>query len=74
MTKRLVVVKNRGAAAPEGLARALSACGWECETIELAKGEPLPRSLQEVDGLLILGDSIDVYDQGVSPMQVYLGS
>ncbi len=72
--KRLVVIKNGNNDGTETLADALSACGWQCETIELAKGEPLPKSLHEIDGLLVLGRSIDVLERSTNPMQVYIGS
>jgi hypothetical protein len=74
MTKRLVVIKQGNHAVADDLAQVLNANGWNCETIELSRGEPLPRSLEYIDGLLILGEPLNVYEQTVNPMQVYLGS
>jgi len=74
MKKRLVVVKNGTHECTDQLAHVLNANGWQCETIELSQGEPLPKSLHQIDGLLILGSSIDVFEQAVNPMQVYVGS
>lgn len=74
MKKRLVVVKRGNHECTDQLADVLNANGWQCETIELSKGEPLPKSLQQIDGLLIMGDSIDVFDRAMNPMQVYVGS
>jgi len=74
MKKRLVVIKNGNHECTDQLAGVLNANGWLCETIELSKGEPLPKSLQQIDGLLIMGNSIDVFEQAVNPMQVYIGS
>jgi hypothetical protein len=74
MNRRLVVVKNGKGSSADGIVEALAAHGWQCETIELARGEPLPKGLGRIDGLFIVGDSIDVYDPDVNPMQVYLGS
>ncbi|HNQ84817.1 MAG TPA: hypothetical protein PLP82_06960 [Deltaproteobacteria bacterium] len=74
MKKRLVVVKNGTHECTDQLANVLNANGWQCETIELTQGEPLPKSLQQIDGLLILGSSINVFEQAMNPMQVYVGS
>lgn len=74
MKKRLVVVKNGKHECTDQLADVLNANGWQCETIELSKGEPLPKSLQQIDGLLIIGNSIDVFERAMNPMQVYVGS
>jgi hypothetical protein len=74
MKKRLVVIKQGNHTFCDGLAEVLNANGWTCETIELSKGEPLPKSLEYIDGLLIMGDPMSVYKQTVNPMHVYLGS
>lgn len=74
MKKRLVVVKHGNHECTDRLAEVLSANGWQCETIELSRGEPLPNSLEQIDGLLIVGDSIDVYERAMNPMQVFVGS
>jgi hypothetical protein len=74
MKKRLVVIKQGNHAVADDLTQVLNANGWNCETFELSRGEPLPRSLEYIDGLLILADPINVYEQTINPMQVYLGS
>ena len=74
MKKRLVVIKQGDHPGVDDLAHVLNANGWSCETIELSKGEPLPKSLELIDGLLILSDSLNVYEHTMNPMQVYLGS
>ncbi|HPI93224.1 MAG TPA: hypothetical protein PLT09_09300 [Deltaproteobacteria bacterium] len=74
MKKRLVVVKHGNHECTDQLADVLNASGWQCETIELSQGEPLPESLRQIDGLLIVGKSIDVFERAINPMQVYVGS
>ena len=74
--KKVVVIKNPGQTAPAGfIEEAFKANGWNLETIESSKEEPLPRSLEDVAGLLILGGPIHVYEQCTSPsMKVYFDS
>ncbi len=76
MEKKIVVIKNPGQAAPAAfIEEAFNANGWDLETIELSKGGPLPKSLEDVAGLLILGGPMNVYDQSTSPcMKVYFNS
>jgi hypothetical protein len=74
MKKRLVVIKQGNHTVADDLAHVLNANGWNCETIELSKGEPLPKSLEYIDGLLILADPLNVYEHATNPMQVYLSS
>jgi len=73
MEKRLVVIKQGKHAEMEGLAEILKTNGWMLETIEISEGEPLPRSLEHIDGLLIFGNPINVFEQHSNPMHVYLG-
>ncbi len=73
MQKRMVIVKHGKHEGSDELAHVLKTKGWLLETIELADGEPLPRGLDQVDGLLILGSPINVYEQYSNPMQVYVG-
>jgi hypothetical protein len=74
MKKRLVVIKQGNHSGVEDLAQVLNANGWNCETIELSKGEPLPKSLEHIDGLLILAEPLNVYDHAMNPMQIYVGA
>jgi hypothetical protein len=76
MERKIVVIKNPGQASPVGfIEEAFKANGWDLETIELSKGEPLPRSLEDVAGLLILNGPMNVYEQCTSPcMKVYFNS
>ncbi|HOW55766.1 MAG TPA: hypothetical protein PLR60_14075 [Syntrophorhabdaceae bacterium] len=71
MEKRLVLIQ-RGKSDDTGpLREALSNFGWSLETIELSDGEPLPRSLENIDGLIITGSDINVYEQSSAPLTVY---
>ena len=73
MEKKIVVITNPGHTTPAGfIEEAFKANGWDFETIQLSKGEPLPRSVEDVEGLLILGGPMNVYEQCTSPcMKVY---
>jgi len=73
MQKKMVIVKHGKQDSTDELAKVLKTNGWILETIELSEGEPLPKSLNHVDGLLIVGSPINVYEQYSSPMQVYVG-
>lgn|GEM_PF-610761 len=74
MDRRLVVIKQ-GHVGQEGkkLIESLSRIhGWQIETIELSKDEPLPKSLDDIKGLIILGGPINVYEQYTNPyMKIY---
>ncbi len=71
MEKKLVFIQ-RGKADDTGpLQEALRNFGWSLETIVLSDGEPLPKSLENVDGLLITGSDINVYEQHSTPLTVY---
>jgi len=74
MEKRLVVIKQGKQEGIEFTKDMIKVDGWKLETIELSKGEPLPRSLENIDGLLILGDAMNVFEQSSSPLTVYLNS
>jgi hypothetical protein len=74
MKKKLVIIKQGNHAVADDLAKVLNKNGWNCETIELSRGEPLPKSLEYIDGLLIMADPLSVYEHTVNPMQVYLGA
>lgn len=74
MKKKLVVIKQGNHVDVEDLATILSTNGWSLEIIELSKGEPLPKSLEHIEGLLIFGDPINVFEQHSNPMHVYLGT
>jgi hypothetical protein len=72
MEKTIVVIRNHGHKGEEGVEEALRASGWTTETIEVSQGEPLPRCLENVGGVLILGDALNVYEQSTSPcLKVY---
>lgn len=74
MEKKLVFIQ-RGKADDLGpLQEALKSCGWNLESIVLSDGEPLPKSLENVDGLFVAGKDINVYEQSSTPMTVYFGS
>lgn len=74
MDKKLVVIRQ-GNQDGNGLIREMvQTDGWKLETIDLSKGEPLPRSLENIDGLLILSDAMNVFEQGSSPLKIYMNS
>ncbi len=76
MEKKMVVIKSPGQAGPSGpIEEAFRTSGWKLETIEVSKGEPLPRSLEDVAGLLILNGPMNIYEQCTAPcMKVYFNS
>lgn len=71
MRKRLVFLQRGKAEDTKTLEDALKEHGWDLETIVLSKDEPLPKSLENIDGLLITGSDLNVYDQSVAPLAVY---
>ena len=74
MKKKLVVIKHGKQDGNEIINEMIQADGWNLETIELSKGEPLPRHLENIDGLLILSDAMNVFEQSSSPLTVYMNS
>lgn len=71
MKKRFVLIQ-RGKSDDVGpLREALDNYGWSLETIVLSDGEPLPGSLENIDGLIITGSDINVYEQSSRPLTVY---
>jgi hypothetical protein len=75
MQKELVVIKQSGCEETGCIEESLRGDGWHVNTIELSKDEPLPRSLENIDGLLILGRSVNVYEQYTYPfLKVYLNT
>jgi hypothetical protein len=71
MRKRLVFVQRGKAEDTKALEDALKGHGWDLETVVLSRDEPLPRSFENIDGLLITGSDLNVYDQSVAPLAVY---
>ncbi len=71
MRKRLVFLQRGKAEDTKALVDALKEHGWDLETIVLSKDEPLPKSLENIDGLLITGSDLNVYDHSVAPLAVY---
>ncbi len=74
MEKKLVVIKQGDNKIGAGFPEAFKMNGWKLETIELSEGEPLPRSLENFDGLLIISDRINIFEQNSWPLTVYMGS
>ncbi|OPY10415.1 MAG: hypothetical protein A4E66_01554 [Syntrophus sp. PtaB.Bin001] len=74
MEKKLVVIRQGKQNGNDIVDDIIKTDGWKLETIELSKGEPLPRNLENIDGLLILSDAMNVFDQSSSPLTVYLNS
>ncbi len=72
MKKEMVVLRSKGCEGVGCIEEELRSNGWKVETIELGRGEPLPRSLENIGGLLILGDNMNVFDQNAYPnLSVY---
>jgi len=71
MGRKLVFLQRENDQDMTDLEAALKNHGWELETIVLSEGEPLPKSLENIDGLLITGRDLNVYDQSVFPLAVY---
>ncbi len=67
MQKKVVVINNGKPQEMGTIAQSLKDAGLNFETIELSKGEPLPKSLEDLSALLILGGPITVYDHDTSP-------
>lgn len=71
MKKKLVFIQRGKKEETGPLQEALRNLGWSLETIMLSDGEPLPGSLENVDGILITGSDINVYEQHSTPLNVY---
>jgi hypothetical protein len=71
MKKRLVFLQRGKASDTTALEEALKGHGWDLETIVLSDGEPLPKSLENIDGLLITGTDLNVYEQSSTPLTVF---
>lgn len=71
MKKKLVFLQRGKAEDTRALEEALKGHGWDLETIVLSDGEPLPRSLENIDGLLVTGKDLNVYEQSSAPLTVY---
>jgi len=71
MKKRLVFLQRGKASDTTALEEALKDQGWDLETIVLSDGEPLPKSLENIDGLLITGTDLNIYDQSSTPLTVF---
>lgn len=72
MEKKMVIIKTNGYKDSAEIEQSLKIGGWRVNTIELSCGEPLPRSLEDVGGIIILGSHMNVYEQSTDPLQVYL--
>jgi hypothetical protein len=71
MKKRLVCLQRGKASDTTALQEALKGQGWDLETIVLSDGEPLPKSLENIDGLLITGTDLNIYEQSSTPLTVF---
>jgi hypothetical protein len=71
MKKNMVIIKSNGYKDTAAIEQSLKMGGWQVNTIELAKGETLPQHLEDVGGILILGDAMNVYEQSTDPLKVY---
>jgi hypothetical protein len=71
MKKKLVFLQRGKTGDTRGLEEALRGQGFDLETIVLSEGEPLPKSLENIDGLLVMGSDLNVYEQSSAPLTVY---
>ncbi len=60
MEKRIVVISNGGKEEGSPVAESLKASGLKFETIRVGRGEPLPKTLEDISALLILGGPITI--------------
>jgi GMP synthase-like glutamine amidotransferase len=75
MDKRIVVLNNGAEEEASSVTESLRSSGLNIETIQLTKGEPLPKAFENVSGLLILGGPITIYDQDTTPcLKVYFNA
>jgi hypothetical protein len=74
MEKKLVIIRQGNQEGNDIISKMTQSDGWKLETITLSKGEPLPQSLENIDGLLILSDAMNVFEQSSSPLTVYMNS
>ncbi|ABC76051.1 hypothetical protein [Syntrophus aciditrophicus] len=74
MEKKLVIIRYGKQEGNDTFSEMIKTDSWKLETIELSKGEPLPGHLENIDGLLILSDSMNVYDQSSFPLTIYMNS
>jgi len=72
MEKNIVIIKTDGYKDTADIEQSLKVGGWTINTIELAEGEPLPRHIEDVGGILILGGNMNVYEQSTDPLMVYV--
>ncbi len=75
MQKKIVVIKNGVQENPAFMEQALAGNGWQVETIELSKGEPLPSTFEDIAGVFIMGGPLDVLEPSTAPcLKVYLNT
>jgi hypothetical protein len=74
MEKKLVVIKQDMRRNGDFFADIFKDNGWKMETIDLSAGELLPKGLENIDGLLILSKTANIFQQSSWPLTVYMGS
>ena len=75
MSRKIYVLKNSSVESHASLEEVLRKNGWDCEAYELSDGEPLPQSIENMSGLLIVGGPMNIYEQNTSPcLSVYFNS
>ena len=74
MEKKLVLVKNGNNGQAKLLPDVFAANGWRLETLDLSEKKSLSKNLDNFDGLFILSKTVNVLEQSVWPLTVYMGS
>jgi GMP synthase (glutamine-hydrolysing) len=65
--KRVVVVQHAECEKPGLIAQALESHGYALETVLTSAGEPVPKDLNQAQGLVIMGGPMGVYEQDRYP-------
>ena len=67
MEGNIVVVKHVEKEGPGLIERFFRADGWNLKTIELARGEKLPETLEDTAAVIMLGGPMNVYEEKAYP-------
>ncbi len=69
MEKKFLVIKKPG---QKDVDTAFFNKDWDVEVLELEEGEPLPKSFENISGLLVLGNHLNLYEPSTNPcLEVY---
>ena len=75
MAQKMIIINSGEKEGALPLVEFLKSGGYNFETINLSKDEPLCKPLEDLDGLLIIGGPITIYDQDTAPcLKVYMNA